>query len=161
MIFVVSKNASKVAIKSLISSLKLVRLGRDISIDFFMKRRCNIYTAEVIPYQEHWNSTIKVESYRIMWLLLLFRPQNMLGTIFLRLQLNFAVILVHSACMSHALTKLCFQKCQDVCRLNFYFAPITCCLACFHAHTYYHALLILLYNSFVDSRQPMVSTSVL
>ncbi len=63
----------------------------------------------------------------------------------------FAVILVHSACLMHLL-KLCSQKFQHAC-LNFYFAPFTCCLASFHAHTYYHALLILLYNSFVNSRR--------
>ncbi len=56
----------------------------------------------------------------------------------------FAVILVHNA-----LTKTLFSK-VSAC-LNFYFAPFTCCLASFHAHTYYHALLILLYNSFVNS----------
>ena len=81
------------------------------------------------------------------------RPQNILGTIIIsETPADFAVIVVHSA-----FTKLCSQKFQN--------APITThpittrCVADFHAHTYYHALLILLYNSFVNSRRPRVSTS--
>ncbi len=47
----------------------------------------------------------------------------LLGTIFLILQLT----LPSPQCMSHELTKLCSQS-VPAC-LNFYFAPITCCLA--------------------------------
>ncbi len=63
---------------------------------------------------------------------------------------NFAVILVHSACLIHLLFS------QVSACLNFYFAS---CLASFHAHTYYHAL-VLLYNSFVNSRRPLLVLKV-
>ncbi len=62
-------------------------------------------------------------------------PQNIvLGTIFLRLQLTLPSL----QCMYHIIyhhnyTKLCSQS-VPAC-LNFYFAPITCCLA----HTTMHS----------------------
>ncbi len=81
------------------------------------------------------------------------RPQNILGTIISGNHISetpadFAVILVHSACLIYLL----FSKVSAF--LNYYFVR---CLASFHAHTYYHAL----YNSIVNSRRPRVSTSVL
>ncbi len=92
----------------------------------------------------------------IVELLLLFMflafpmPQNILGTIFLRLQLT----LPTPQCMYHALTKLCSP--------NFYFAPITCCLAHTTKGVYYHALpdTSTTVNSFCQ-HPPRVSTSVL
>ena len=77
-------------------------------------------------------------------------PQNILGTIFLRLQLT----LPTPQCMYHVLTKLCSQSVP-----NFYFAPITCCLA----HTtkgVYHALFLILVLLYCQ-HPPRVSTSVL
>ena len=47
--------------------------------------------------------------------------------------------------MYHALTKLCSP--------NFYFAPITCCLAHTTKGVYYHAILVLLLTLFVNIRR--------
>ncbi len=89
------------------------------------------FTAEVIPYQEHWDKECRDDCGCCSFFTFL-RPENILGTIFLRPQLTY--------CCDPSPVQNCSQKFQHA--PQYYFAPITCCLASFHAHTYYHALLI-------------------